>query len=61
MMSDDLDITEAAVLDHITTILYVGRWSARGGLTEEELRLVSIILAHISNGGMWLLNVSSKP
>ena len=25
MMSDDLDITEAVVLDHITAILYVGR------------------------------------
>ena len=36
MMSDDLDITEAVVLDHITAILYVGRWSVGEGLTEEE-------------------------
>ena len=25
MMSDDLDITEVVVLDHITAILYVGQ------------------------------------
>ena len=36
MMSDDLDITEIVVLDHITAILYVGRWSASEGLTEEK-------------------------
>ena len=36
MMSDDLDITEAVVLDHITAILYIGRWSASEGLTEDE-------------------------
>ena len=36
MMSDDLDITEVIVLDHITAILYIGRWSASEGLTEEE-------------------------
>ena len=36
MMSDDLDITEAVVLDHITTILYIGQRSASEGLTEEE-------------------------
>ena len=36
MMSDDLDITEAVVLDHISAILYVGRWSASEGLTEKE-------------------------
>ena len=35
-MSDDLDITEVVVLDHITAILCVGRWSAGEGLTEEE-------------------------
>ena len=27
---------EAVVLDHITAILYIGRWSAGEGLTEEE-------------------------
>ena len=59
MMSDDLDITEAVVLDHITAILYVGQWSASEGLTEEEAQ--ACILACISNGGMWLSNVSSKP
>ena len=36
MMSDDLDVTEVVVLDHITPILYVGQWSAGEGLTEEE-------------------------
>ena len=36
MISDDPDITEAVVLDHITAILYVGRRSAGKGLTEEE-------------------------
>ena len=36
MMSDDLDVTEVVVLDHITAILYVGQWSAGEGLTEEE-------------------------
>ena len=36
MMSDDLDITEIVVLDHIAAILYVGQWSASEGLTEEE-------------------------
>ena len=36
MMSDDLDVTEAVVLDHITAILYVGHWSAGKGLNEEE-------------------------
>ena len=35
-MSDNMDITEAIVLDHITAILYVGWWSAGEGLTEEE-------------------------
>ena len=38
MMSDDLDIMEAVVLDHITAILYVGQWSASEGLTEEEVQ-----------------------
>ena len=36
MMSDDLDVTEVVVLDHITAILYVGQWSASEGLTKEE-------------------------
>ena len=36
MMSDDLDVTEAVVLDHTTVILYVGQWSASEGLTKEE-------------------------
>ena len=35
-MSDDLDITEAVVLDHIAAILYVVQWSVGEGLTEEE-------------------------
>ena len=36
MMSDDLDITEVVVLDHITAILYVGQWSAGERLTEDK-------------------------
>ena len=36
LMSSNLDVTEAVVLDHITAILYVGQWSAGEGLTEEE-------------------------
>ena len=36
MMSDDLDIMEAVVFDHITAILYIGQWSAGEGLTKEE-------------------------
>ena len=35
-MGDDLDVTEAVILDHITAILYVGWRSAGKGLTEEE-------------------------
>ena len=34
---DDLDVTEAVILNHITAILCVGRWSAGEGLTEEEV------------------------
>ena len=36
MMSDDLDVMEAVVLDHITATLYIGWQSAGEGLTEEE-------------------------
>ena len=36
MMKDDLDVTEAVILNHIDSILYVGRQSAGKGLTEEE-------------------------
>ena len=35
MMSDDLDITEVVVLDHITAIFFIGRQSAGEGLTQE--------------------------
>ena len=38
MMSDDLDVTEAVVLDHIMAIICVGRWSAGEGLTKEEIQ-----------------------
>ena len=38
MISDDLDITEAVVLDHIMAILYISRQSADEGLTEEEAK-----------------------
>ena len=36
MMESDLDVTEAVILNHIATILYVRRQSAGEGLTEEE-------------------------
>ena len=36
MMSDDLDITEVVVLDHIAVMLYIGHWSVGEGLTKEE-------------------------
>ena len=36
MMSDDLEVMEVVVLDHITAILYIGQRSASKGLTEEE-------------------------
>ena len=61
MMSDDLDITKAVVLDHITTIVYIGQWSASERLTEEEAKACIYHFSHISNGGMWLSNMSSKP
>ena len=35
-MRDDLDVTEAILLDDTTALLYVGRRSAGEGLTEEE-------------------------
>ena len=38
LMSSDLDVTEAVVLDHITAILYVGQWSVGEGLTEKEVQ-----------------------
>ena len=43
MMSDDLDIMEAVVLDHITTILHVGQWSAGEGLTKEEASVLTAL------------------
>ena len=36
LMEDDLDVSEAVILDHIMAILYVGWHSAGEGLTEEE-------------------------
>ena len=36
LMEDDLDVTEAVILDDIMAILYVGWHSAGKGLTEEE-------------------------
>ena len=36
LMGDDLDVTEAFILDHIMAILYIGWHSAGKGLTEEE-------------------------
>ena len=36
LMGDDLDVTEAVILDHIMAILYVGWHSAGEGLTVEK-------------------------
>ena len=36
MMSDNLEVMEVVVLDHITAILYIGQQSAGEGLTEKE-------------------------
>ena len=36
LMGDDLDVTEAAILDHITATLYLGWHSAGEGLTGKE-------------------------
>ena len=36
LMGDNLDVTKAVILDHITAILYVGWHSAGKGLTEEH-------------------------
>ena len=36
LMGDNLDVTEAVIMDHIKAILYVGWHSAGEGLTEEE-------------------------
>ena len=36
LMEDDLDVSEAVILDHIMAILYVGWCSTGEGLTEEE-------------------------
>ena len=38
LIEDDLDVTEAVLLDDTTALLYVGRHSAREGLTKEEAR-----------------------
>ena len=36
LMEDDLDVSKAIILDHITAILYVGQHSTGKGLMEEE-------------------------
>ena len=36
MMKDDIDVTEAVILNHIAAILYVRRQSAGEGLLEEK-------------------------
>ena len=48
IMKDDLNITEAVVLDHITSIL--GQWSAGKGLTEKE---VEACINHLSPYIKW--------
>ena len=52
MMSDNLDIMEVVVFDHITAILYVGQWSAGEGLTEEEAQACINHFSRILNGRM---------
>ena len=60
MMNDDLDITEAVILDHITAILMLVDDQQEKASMKKKLRPVSTISAHISNGG-GLSNESSKP
>ena len=60
-VSDDLDITEAVVSDHITAILYIGWRSAGEGLTQEKAHACIDYFSLYIDGEMWLLNVSSKP
>ena len=50
LMGDDLDVTEAVILDHLTAILYVGWRSAGEGLTEEEAQAC---LKHFSPYVKW--------
>ena len=49
-MKDDLDITEAILLDHTTAILYVRWHSASKGLMEEEAQAC---LKHLSPYVEW--------
>ena len=50
LMGDNLDITEAVILDHIIAVLYVGRHSAGEGLTEEEAQAC---IEHFSPYAEW--------
>ena len=50
LIEDDLDISEAVILDHIMAILYVGWHSAGEGLTEEEAQAC---VKHISPYVEW--------
>ena len=50
LMEDDLDVSEAVILDHITAILYVGQHSAGEGLTEEE---AEVCVKHFSPYVKW--------
>ena len=50
LMEDDLDVTEAVILDHIMAILYVGWHSAGEGLMEEE---VQTCIKHFSSYVKW--------
>ena len=61
IMEDDLDVTEAVLLDDIMAIHYVGWHSAGEDLTEEDAKPALIILAPTWNGGAWQSNVTSRP
>ena len=50
LMEDDLDVSEAVILDHITAILYVGWHSAGKGLMEEEAQ---VCVEHFSPYVKW--------
>ena len=57
MMSDDLDITEVVVLDHIIAILYVGQQSAGEGLsTHHRNQTEDTILKALKDGDIEMLD-----
>ena len=51
-MGDNLDVTEAVILDHIMAILYVGWHSAGEGLTEEAQACIEHFSPYVKWRGM---------